>query len=96
MPASLGSLVATLVIAMLSSAAMTAVIQGIFQRKRQAAESGKIEVEAGVVIFETLKDLIVPLREQIARMTQENRDCEERNRTLTHRIDKLEASLRKD
>ena len=91
MPDNLTSLVATAIIAIISSAAMTAVIQGLFQRKRQSAESGKIEVEAGVVVFETLKELIVPLREQITRMAEENRDCEARNKILTDRVDKLEA-----
>ena len=90
MPTNLTSLLATIIITVISSATMTAVIQGLFQRKRQTAESGKIEVEAGVVVFETLKDLIIPLREQIARMVEENLECEERNKLLTDRLDKLE------
>ena len=82
-------------VAILGSSAATVFIQQWFNRGKTVAQSTKIEVEAGAVIFETLKDLIKPMREEIKRLSLAHEECELKNTVLSERMDELEVEIRR-
>ena len=91
----MNDLIAAIVIAVVASSALTALVTGVFLRRKTGAESSKIEVEAGVVIFNTLKDLIAPMRSEITRLSEAHAECERKNAELTDRMDEQGDELRR-
>ena len=82
-----------LAIALLSGSALTALIQALASRQKVGMESSKINVEAGVVVFETLKDMINPLREELKRVEAMHERCQHSLMLLTARFDDLKNKL---
>ena len=82
-----------LAIALLSGSALTALIQALASRQKVGMESSKINVEAGVVVFETLKDMINPLREELKRVEALHERCQYSLALLTARFDDLKNKL---
>ena len=78
-----------IIIALISGGALTALVQQLFLRQKTSADIGRINVDAGVVVFETLKDLITPMREEIRRLAQAHAECQTRLENLTQRLNTL-------
>ena len=83
----------TLIITAIGGGGLATLIQYIFKRKETGAKTDKIHVEAGVVVFETLKDLIVPMRQELKRIGDAHRRCEERLQELENKVRELEEQL---
>ena len=78
-----------IIIALISGGALTALVQQLFMRRKTSADIGRINVDAGVVVFETLKDLIKPLREEIHRLAKAHAECQTQMAIMTERLNAL-------
>ena len=82
-----------IIIALISGGALTALVQQLFLRRKTSADIGRINVDAGVVVFETLKDLITPMREEIRRLAQAHAECQTRLSECQTRLESLTQRL---
>ena len=88
----------SLIASVLSGAALSAFVQHLFLRKKVGAEAGKILAESEVIIFDSLRELIAPLRSEIVRLADDNANLHSQNANcqatlidLRSRIQTLEA-----
>ena len=91
----MSDIITGIIVSALASSALTALVTGLLRRRKTGAEAGKIEVEAGVVIFNTLKDLIAPMRAEITRLSVAHAECEQKNLELKFRVDEQGNELRR-
>lgn len=68
-------------------AVITAVVTGLFGRKKSKAD-------AADVLAETATELIAPLRERITELTNQLKEEKEDNRRLRHKVEDIEQDLR--
>lgn len=68
-------------------AVITAVVTGLFGRK-------KAKADAADVLVDTARDLIKPLSDRIGELMREKKESDEEQRRLRHRIEDLETDLR--
>ena len=79
-----------ILVALISGGVITAVVQQMFGRQKTGAEAGRINIDAGLVVFETLKDLVNPLRDEVLRLAEAHKHCQEQLDRMNEKVQRLE------
>lgn len=89
------------IVAIIGSSGLTALINGLFNRKPTKAESGKKEAEADNIIGQAYGALLKDFRQQLADLKKDffllkvdHNACTEANKVLIQRIEDLEKKTK--